>query len=112
MSADAVAAVLVALAAPPLTVFPFAYAVLSRGLWWRSIAGWALMFSTTGLALLVDISLAYQLFGDDYPFRDEVRLSVYSIILAGAWLKLIALFYESWRGRRDQRRALVPNLDA
>lgn len=102
MSADAVALLLIALAAPPLTLFPFCFAWWARGVWYRTLVGVALMVSTTGLALLVDISLLYMAFGDDYPFRDVVRLTVYALIVAGAWLKFGALVYESRQGRRGR----------
>lgn len=95
MSADTLAVVLVVLAAPAATAFPFAYAYVARGVWWRTPTGRALMTSSTALALLIDISLAYQAFGDDYALRDAVRLTVYALIVLGAWLKLGALIYEA-----------------
>lgn len=104
MSADVAAVILVLIAAPPATLFPFAYAWISRGLWWRTRPGRALMTSSTGLALLIDISLAYQAFGDDYFLREVVRLSVFALIGAGAWLTLGALLAE----HRKQRRAARP----
>ena len=64
------------------------------------------MTSSTALALLIDISLTYQFLGDDYALRDVVRLTVFALIAAGAWLKLGALIYE----HRQQRRKPVPPL--
>lgn len=101
MSADTLAVVLVVLAAPPATLFPPFYAWISRGRWWRNPTGRALMASSTGLALLIDISLLYQAFGDDYALRDVVRLTVYAWIATGAWLKFGALIYE-WRFRDNK----------
>lgn len=95
MTADTLAVVLVVMAAPAATVFPFAYAWIARGVWWRTPTGRALMTSSTALALLIDISLAYKAFGDDYALRDEVRLTVYGLVVLGAWLKLGALIYEA-----------------
>lgn len=103
MSAEQVAVAFVVLSAPPLTLFPFIYAWVARGIWWRYPAGRALMVSTTSLAALVDIFLAYQVWGDEYPFRDEVRLLVFGGIFLGAWLKFGALIYESRKGRRRQK---------
>ena len=100
MSADHWAVALTLLAAPPATVFPFAYAWISRGIWWRTPTGRALMVSSTGLALLINISLVYRVLGD-YALRDTVRLSVFALIAVGVWLKLGALVYESWRARDD-----------
>ena len=96
MTADKFALLLIIAAAPAATAFPFAYAWIARGVWWREPIGRALMTSSTALALLIDISLAYKAFGDDYYLRDAVRLSVFALIATGAWLKLGALFYE-WR---------------
>ena len=100
MSHDTLAAWLIILAAPAATCFPFLYAWVGRGVWWRSPAGRALMVSSSGLALLIDVSLIYQAFGDDYPGRNAVRLIVFAFIAAGAWLKLGALVYEWRRGRK------------
>ena len=102
MSADTAAILLVVAAAPAATLFPFAYAWIARGIWWRTWTGRALMTSSTALALLIDISLAYQAFGDNYALRDVVRLTVFALIAAGAWLKLGALVYETWRHRGDE----------
>lgn len=96
MNADTVAVVLVVIAAPAATLFPFCFAYISRGIWWRNPAGRALMTSSTALALLIDISLAYRWLGDDYALRDVVRLTVYALIAAGAWQKLYALLSASW----------------
>lgn len=103
MNSDVVALVFITLSAPPLTLFPLCFAWWARGVWYRTPAGRALMVSTAGLALLVDISLLYAVFGDDYPGRDVVRLAVYALIVFGAWLKFGALVYESWwRPRRER----------
>lgn len=101
MTADTAAVLLVIIAAPAATVFPFMYAWVARGVWWRTPTGRALMTSSTALALLIDIFLAYQVFGDNYALRDAVRLTVYALIAAGAWLKLGALAYETWWNRDD-----------
>lgn len=104
MSADTVALTLTALAAPPLNIFVPYYLWSARRSWWRNFAGVAVMASTSGLMLLVDISLLYMIFGDDYPYRDVVRNCVYAWIVVGAWLKLSALIYEQRRGRRRSHR--------
>lgn len=103
MTADDAAVALIIAAAPAATLFPILYAWVARGIWWRIPTGRALMASSTGLALLIDISLAYKMFGDDYALRDVVRLSVYALIVLGAWLKLGALLYEWANGRESDR---------
>ena len=99
MSADALAMALVVASAFPLNAFPFCLAWISRGVWFRTSTGLALMVSTTGLAALVDITILYKVFGDNYPYRDVVRNTVYAWIALGAWLKFGALIYESRRRR-------------
>lgn len=106
MTADTLAVLLILAAAPAATAFPFCYGWIARGVWWRTPAGRALMTSSTALALLIDISLAYQFLGDDYALRDVVRLTVFALIAVGAWLKLGALLYENGQ----QRRKPVPPL--
>lgn len=103
MSADLVCLLLVIGMAPPLTLFPFVYAWVARGIWWRVSAGRAIMISTTSLAALVDVTLAYAVWGDDYALRDVVRISVFSGVFLGAWLKFGSLISESRKGRREHR---------
>jgi len=88
VNADTIALALVLCMAPPATLFPILYAFRP---WWRSLIGRALMTHSVGLALLIDISLAYKAFGDDYPGRDFVRLAVYSLILLGVTFQCVAL---------------------
>lgn len=104
MNADTAATVLVIAAAPAASLFPFVYAWVARGIWWRTPTGRALMASSVGLALLIDISLVYKAFGDDYALRDAVRLSVYALIALGAWLKFGALLYEWANSSRSDNR--------
>ena len=100
MSADTAAVLMILSAAPAATLFPLIYGFTVR--WWTFPIGRALMVSSTGLGLLIDISLIYQWLGDDYFLRDVVRLSVYGFIVAGAWLKLIAILIEKSRGKRSR----------
>lgn len=98
MTADVAAVVLVALTAAFINPFVVLYAFTRP--WWRSEIGQALLVSSASLALLVDISLLYQWLGDDYALRDVVRLTVYSLVCLGSFLKLRALLTES--RRRDR----------
>ena len=88
MNADLIALILVVLMAPPATLFPILYAFRP---WYQSLIGRALMTHSVGLALLIDISLLYKAFGDDYFLRDAVRLTVYALILVGVTGQCIAL---------------------
>lgn len=95
---DVAAVVLVAIAAPAQTAFILVYGFGSP--WWRTLVGRALFTKALGLAMLVDIALAYQWLGDDYLLRDVVRVTVFGLIALGAWLQLVALLREKRRGRR------------
>lgn len=85
---DAIAIALIFIAAPPVTMFPIVYAFRP---WRESLIGRALMTKAIGLALLIDISIAYQLLGDDYPFRNVVRVAVYALVVTGIWFQFIAM---------------------
>lgn len=104
MSVDTAALLLIVVAAPPLTMFVPYYAWVARGVWYRNLTSFALMVSTSGLMMLVDISLLYAVLGDDYPWRNVVRLTVYTWIAVGAWLKFCALAWESRHKRRGLRQ--------
>ena len=101
MTADTAAILLVLSAAPPATLFPLIYGFTVR--WWTFPIGRALMVSSSALGMLIDISLLYNWLGDDYALRDVVRLTVFSLISAGAWLKLVAILLEKTRGKRDRQ---------
>ena len=101
MSADVLAVLIILAIAPAITSFAVLYSLTSP--WYRSMAGWALWWSSTGLALLVDISLIYHWLGENYALRDVVRISVYLWICVGAYLKLGALLREKWRARHGKR---------
>lgn len=103
MSADAAAVWLILAAAPPATLFPVLYAWVARGRWWKHVTGRALMTSSVGLALLIDIFLVYQWLGDDYALRDEVRLAVFAIITAGAYQTCYALVSSTRPSRRSAK---------
>lgn len=99
--AEIVALITVAAIAPFATAFTVIYFWTVP--WWQTIIGRAMLASSAGLALLVDISLLYQWLGDDYQQRDIVRLSVFFTVLIGAVFKLAALVLEKYRARRDNR---------
>ena len=69
--------------------------------WWRSPVGWALMTSTTGLALsLLLISAAY--IWEDYPHRAGISLAAFGVVVAGSLCQLGAFLWLRFRGA-DQR---------
>lgn len=95
MNADDWAFVLVLAMVIPATLGPILYGFFVP--WYRHHVGRALLVSWTGLGLLVDISVAYQIWGDDYPGRDAVRLVVFTVILCGLWYKFLIFL---WLSRR------------
>lgn len=92
---DIIAVLIVVGAAPAATLHPILYVL--REFDGRSLLGWGLLTYLLGMGSLIDISLAYQFFGDDYPGRDFVRLAVYALIFVGSWL----LFIGYLRTKRD-----------
>jgi hypothetical protein len=99
VSGETFSLVVFILTAPAQTAFAAVYAFGSP--WWRSLLGKALMTKALGLALLIDISLLFHWFGPNYFLREFVRDAVFGILLAGAWMQLLALLKEKFQGRRD-----------
>lgn len=98
-TADSIVYALIAVTAPAQTAFILLYGLGSP--WWRTLIGRALFTKALGLAALVDLALAYWIFGDDYAARDVVRVCVFGLILVGAWLQLLALLKEKWHARQE-----------
>lgn len=102
MTADGIARVLILLAAVPATLYWILFVFNTPG-WWRRPVGRALGIKATALMLLCDISAAYQILGNDYPYRDVARITVFLLVVLGLWLQLGALVHERWKGRRNGR---------
>lgn len=98
MNAETISFWLLVFAAPPASLFVLTYGTTQP--WYRSWVGWALVVFSGGLALLLDISLAYRIFGADYRARDALRLTVFSMVGVGSWLMLFALCRELIQARR------------
>ena len=98
-TADKIALALLVGIAVVYTWFAVRYTILSP--WWRSRIGRALVVSSWGMALLVNISLLYQFFGDDYALRDVVRLTVFSLVFLGGAGKVYAFEVERHRKRHN-----------
>jgi hypothetical protein len=87
------------LTAPPTTAFVLVYGLTTR--WYRNgFLGYALMFSSLGLAMLMDAALLYRMLGE-YQLRPVVLFVIFTFICIGAWLKFIALLVEKWHGREQ-----------
>lgn len=98
---EIVAVVLIIATAIPATLFALVYGFTVP--WWETLIGKAMLISSTALALLVDITLLYRVFGDDYYLREVVLMFVLQLISQGAWWKWGALIREKWRAWRDRR---------
>jgi hypothetical protein len=85
---------------PGVTLFAILYGFFRP--WYRTLPGAAVFISSTGLALLVDITVIYEIFGDDYPGRNFVRQFVFTWIMLGAYTKLGGLIYIWHRDRKAQ----------
>ena len=72
------------------TLFVILYPSLSPG-WRRTWIGWALLTSSTALALLLDLSVAGRVFGREFLHYDSVVIVVTTLVALGATLKLMAL---------------------
>lgn len=104
MTVDNVVIALIVIAAPAQTAFILLYGLGSP--WWRSLIGRALFTKALGLAAIVDLSLAYHWFGDNYFLRDPVRIGVFVVIAVGAWLQLTAFVKQRLERRRRLRQDL------
>lgn len=98
MSMDHVIAIMIIVAFPPVNLFPLLYGVGAP--WWRSIEGQAVMLATTGLALLIDLSLMARVFQLSEPTLDVLRVTVFGVIILGAYWKLAMLIRLQYLRRR------------
>lgn len=72
------------------SLFVLLYPFLSPG-WRRTWIGWALLTSSTALALLLDLSVASRVFGREFLHYVPLVMAVTTLVALGATLKLTAL---------------------
>ena len=104
MTADSIVFYLVCWGAVCATLFTFLYPALSPG-WRRTWIGWALLTSSSALALLLDLTVIGKMFGTNYLHSGIVRVSITAYIAVGTTLKLTALLREKYRAVRADRDA-------
>lgn len=97
MTADSLVFFFVCWGAVASTLFVVLYPFLSPG-WRRTWIGWALLTSSSALALLLDLTVVSKLTGGEYLHSDIVRVSITAYIAVGASLKLTALLTAKFRG--------------
>lgn len=102
MTADEIAHVLILAGAIPASIYWVLFVFLTPG-WWKRSVGRALGIKATALMLLLNVSAAYQLFGNDYPLRDIVRITVFLLVVVGLWLQCGAIIHERFKARRNGR---------
>lgn len=100
MSAELVAVLLIFAVATAQSAFIVIYGIWSP--WWRTWLGRAVFTKGLGLALLADLALAHNLLGEEYPGRDVIRLTIFTLLAVGAWLQLAVLISEKRKPRRDR----------
>lgn len=94
-TADRVMVLILVLAAPAVNLYPILYAFRP---WRTTPQGRALMVKALGNVIVVDVVLAYLLFGD-YPLRDPVRITGFGLFAVGVWALLISLIAAPGSGK-------------
>lgn len=102
MSTDAIVFFNICWGAVAATLFVVLYPSLSPG-WRRTWIGWALLTSSTALALLLDLSVAARVFGREYLHYPAVVISITALVALGATLKLTALLVTKVRAMLARR---------
>lgn len=86
----------------PLLVFITLYA--SRSPWLDNELGIALMFQKIGFLLVILVVLMSLFLGLDYPFRQEIRTAIYSIVGIALWVDVVNLLRYQYRARHKINR--------
>lgn len=73
---------------PPANLFPLIY--LFRP-WRTTPQGRALMLKAWGNLILIDLIVATLVFGEDYPFRDVLRVIGFGTFAGGLWYLFLTL---------------------
>lgn len=89
--------VLVALAVDCAYVLIYA----TRTKWWRNWIGWALLTKAVGIAILLGFTAAFQVFGPDYAFRNQIRDVGITVVVVGFSLALVAMVRALFQRRVD-----------
>lgn len=102
MTADSLVFFFVCWGAVAATLFVLLYPALSPG-WRRTWIGWALLTSSSALALLLDLSVLSKVTGGEYLHSAIIRVSITAYIALGASLKLTALLVMKARAILSRR---------
>ena len=80
--------ILLIIAGVAVNLYPLVY--LTRP-WYTTAPGRALMVKAWGNLILVDLSLALYIFGEDYPGREFIATIGLAVFASGVWYLLIVL---------------------
>ena len=83
----------------PLIIFITLYG--TRSPWLNNELGKALMFQKFGFLLVVIVILLSIFLGQEYPFRQEVRTTVYILVGVALWVDVINLLRYQYRARHE-----------
>ena len=84
-----------------VTTFIIFYA--ARSTWWSTRPGQALMSSKVTIAVVIWLSLATALFGQDWPGRYWVRVLIFGgIAISQTWLLWVLLKVQGFEKRQDK----------
>jgi hypothetical protein len=89
VTSDQIFGALVLIALPAAVAYPLIYGTQVR--WWHDWIGRALLIKACGVADLLLVWAAYQVFGPDYWARDTLRITGIALVAIGVWLALIAM---------------------
>jgi hypothetical protein len=84
----------------PATLGAFLY--VTSGPWWRGNVGRALAVAWTSIAVLICWIAAFIVFGDDFPYRKQVRDAVFTGVFIGMTYKFVVVAAIRWANRRSR----------
>lgn len=73
----------------PAVAFPILYHILTRGNWRKSLIGYQSMEIAVVTALLLTMAIANAFLGEDWPWRDVIRPTLYLATMIALWHRLI-----------------------
>jgi hypothetical protein len=73
-------------------VFVCAYAWTTRGAWRDTVVGLNVMAFMSAILIVSALAVAAIIWGTNWPYRDAIRFSAWSLIGAIIWWRVIILF--------------------
>ena len=85
------------LMALPATYFPIFYTLAFR--WWQGHLGRALFIKAFGLMLLIDVTVLFQIFGEQ-KWGEEIQFVVFAVVLVGLTYQSVVMTMIRFKARR------------